>query len=327
MVRKRGLESARQSADDERGSEKFQPSIGLRVVCFLGAPRHPKACSASRLSSASAPTEDSVSFPTSSAPSSAPSYPLWGTLFPQSVAKSSMAVAVDGGLQAALDCMRNGQAFPPELPKEWLWVGDGDSLGHAPHEALNVWKEVRARGVALSTLQLPPEKDVSDFGAALDALEAKLKEEHKFEGENKSEGEKAGATDGLAQAAPHAAAQVAVYVVVQHGLGGRNDHELCNFLEAADFLERLQACGLSGVVDFEGKVVCFSGDLNFACTPGALFTVCALKGNKRVHIEGARYSGDICLHRASHGLSNVVEAPLVVLRGGDGGGVFLLFLD
>jgi thiamine pyrophosphokinase len=153
--------------------------------------------------------------------------------------------------------------------------------------------------VELSTVLLPPEKDFSDFGAALDILENKV------------------------LAARGIGAGHVVHLRVERGLGGRRDHEMCNILEAAEFLDRLSRRGITGAVDFDAQVVCFSGKLTWQSTQGAPFSLCCLRGTGAVEISGARYGGTTTLSRGSHGLSNVVEQGEVVVKASEGG-VFLL---
>jgi thiamine pyrophosphokinase len=195
-------------------------------------------------------------------------------------------IAVDGGLKGLLESTGGGIFLPPDLARNWLWVGDGDSL-HArdPRSFFAPGALEGPTGIELRTLPLPVDKDVSDFGAALDALT--------------SEVENAGIGSGGS-----------VVVSVEGGLGGRRDHELCNLLEAADFLVGLSALGLHGVVDFEGRIVCFSGGVKLCAPGGTTFSLCSLRGGPELHLAGACYGGELVLGRGSRGLSNVVAGTI-----------------
>ena len=211
----------------------------------------------------------------------------------------SLVFAVDGGLKDVLELTAKGTFLPDGFSRTWLWTGDGDSLGSrspaslfAPGALAGELAGERAtqsgdapeNGIHLRVELLPREKDASDFGAALDLLVRSV---------FPSSGLAAGST---------------VCLRVEGGLGGRRDHELCNLLEATDFLGTLAASGITGVVDFEGRIVCVSGEARLMSRAGTTFSLCSLRGSKAVNLEGSRYDGDLILKRGSHGLSNEVTA-------------------
>ena len=246
--------------------------VDLRVFCFLGAPRFH---------------------------SRPPAFSDTGNVFRGAKVAARLVLAVDGGLESLLDLTQKGRFLPPGLSREWLWVGDGDSLGSRNPESLFAPGALGPSCVELFTSLLPAEKEVSDFGAALDMLE------------------------NTVLAARGLGAGHVLHLRVEGGLGGRRDHEMCNILEAAEFLERLSRRGITGAVDFDAHVVCFSGKLKWQSTRGASFSLCSLRGTGSLEVSGARYEGKLSLTRGSHGLSNVVEQGEVVAGAGEGG-VFLL---
>ena len=213
----------------------------------------------------------------------------------------TLVFAVDGGLNDVLELTAKGTFLPPGFSRTWLWTGDGDSLrsrspaslfapGALAGELATVGGDAPENGIRLRIELLPREKDTSDFGAALDLLVHSV---------FPSSGLAAGST---------------VCLRVEGGLGGRRDHELCNLLEATDFLGTLAASGITGIVDFEGRIVCVSGEARLMSRAGTTFSLCSLRGSQDVNLEGARYGGDLILKRGSHGLSNAVTARDGALR-------------
>lgn len=241
------------------------PTRGLRVVCYLGAP-----------------TETPVPVPS---PAEGPS------CAPPGFQGEILVVAVDGGLDALLAASDGARSLPEGFPRKWHWIGDGDSLGRpSPEERLG------ASGVTMAVTRLPVEKDVSDFGAALDALAASLC-----------------ASDTLRD----------IVIEVHGGLGGRRDHELCNLLEAVEFVEARRARMAvkrggasrrgSAVVTFPGAFHVVSGSVAFFAPEGALFSLASPRGGGKVTVTGALYGGELELRRGSHGLSNVASGGPVAI--------------
>lgn len=264
-----------------------QRVAGVIAVCYLGAPLD--------------------------APLPAPDPCIAPECAPPGFDGEMVVVAVDGGLDALLAAIDGDpRGLPPGSPRVWNWIGDGDSLSRASPEA-----RAKALGATLAMTHLPVDKDVSDFGAALDALAASpcLRDPWRD-----------------------------VVVVARGGIGGRRDHELCNLLEAVEFVEarrerakrvaraaRFSQTTISEqasiddgpggpgrargatVVTFPGAFHVVSGRVNFAIAPGARFTLASPRGKTRIAVEGAAYSGDIELRRGSHGLSNVAFASTVMV--------------
>lgn len=167
-------------------------------------------------------------------------------------------IIVDGGLYAA-----QRHAATLYAAHEVWFVGDSDSVDRSQLVALE-------KNVALKRFDLPTDKDVSDFGATLDALL------------------------GLQQT-PHV-------LEIFNALGDRCDHELVNLFEIERYVA---ACRVPVVVLCEPHMIFSNRSFKIENRVGALFSVLKSTAQK-LELTGSQYEGRVVLNRPSHGLSNKI---------------------
>ena len=198
-----------------------------------------------------------------------------------------LVVYVDGGQRHAHAALQHWKSRWPAtpFPENQMWIGDGDSLNGA---------EVFALGPQIF---LPPQKDVSDFGAALDWIQSEV------------------------LSARSTWQSVDLYVV--GGLGGRRDHELANFLEAQNWVSaRSLEFSCPALVQFEKKISVVNGALQWQSK--GTWSLFGTKWPCSAKISGATYEGECILGRPSHGLSNESDGEVPTLVDTQGQ-TFLLF--
>jgi len=194
----------------------------------------------------------------------------------------------DGGLAHMLRITQNGRSLSASTPRTWQWTGDGDSISISLDDAC---RQLAEAGIDLSCHPLPVDKDLSDFGAALDGIFALWQK---------------------------IAPEKSLRLFVLGGLGGRRDHALCNLMEAADVCARAGSFGARAQVDFRDgshvphsdhtALAVFTGEGTLHARTGESFSLVPLRGDTKARIEGALYAGDFDFTRGSRGLSNVLTA-------------------
>lgn len=188
-------------------------------------------------------------------------------------------IVVDGGLHAA---QRNPATI--YAAREVWFVGDSDSVDRTQLAELE-------KNVILKRFDLPTDKDVSDFGAALDALQE-------------------------LQQTPH-------ILEIFNALGDRRDHELINLFEIERYVS---ACHAPVIVLCEPQIIFSNISFKVDNRNGSLFSI--LKSTtQKLEINGAQYDGRVVLNRPSHGLSNkVITSKLSVTMPSQTGYVWFVFL-
>lgn len=188
-------------------------------------------------------------------------------------------VVVDGGMRWLPRLRRlSGRVF---------WVGDFDST--ADLSGFSFSSDI-VRHV------LSPEKNLSDFAAAVDSLLAELAEDEP------------------------------VLFDVVGGLGGRRDHEVINLAEAGRVAAKRPATFV-----FSSSVVVTSQAISVFLPVGTVFSLMVSQYGRSsgcVLLDGAKYSGVIELTRPSHGLSNVMISESLRIEPGSGTEpIYLLISD
>lgn len=182
--------------------------------------------------------------------------------------------------------------FSPKnhLGEKIFFVGDLDSSSCFSKKKKELQKRDDFQAVLLDS-----NKDVSDFGCALD-LAKKEFDNHDIE------------------------------IHIFGGLGGRRDHEWLNVLETVAWMSQQSAA----VTCFFGNDLClFNHKISLQKERGSVFSVWGFEQDIPVKIQGACYSGEFILKRPSHGLSNkkVGEDSLLQLESPAGKVLCLSFVQ
>ncbi len=178
--------------------------------------------------------------------------------------------------------------YSSQSPADILFVGDGgcrhiSKIQMAPK--IEWWGDFdSSEDAPLQSAQwerhtLPRDKDLSDFGAILDRIQSSI---------------------DMSQP---------LFLEIWGALGGRQDHERINLEELKSFLAKTTS---SVAVCHPDIVMMRNATVQANIPQGQVFSIWSHTGQGAVIIEGALYSGDIKLHRPSHGLSNISEGAITL---------------
>lgn len=174
---------------------------------------------------------------------------------------TDLVIGVDGGLRFVAS--HHTQA-------KTIWaVGDFDSLVDEE------WKPFKSDQRVMQ-YRLPTEKDVSDFGAALDRLQGQ--------------------------------ASSAMFIVVHGTFGGRRDHELINLMEIDRFV---RLANRPTIVFCQSSLIVANSQFVMHGLIGHKFSI--LNTQEAIQLQGSGYDGTHRLTRPSHGLSNIVQSQKLMI--------------